>query len=790
MAVRKSCFDMTHNNSLASPLSRHSRCVMLGFACAVGAVVPGWLRAQPSVPILSGTPVVTTRSVTLSWNASTPGANGLGGYNLYRDGNRLNGTPIPECSYTDAVPSNDLTYTYALTAVDSLGAESAATLTTVYVAPVTVSGMRIWLRADKGVTVSGDRATSWRDQSGRSMDATQTNSSLRPTFVLPGLNGKPVLRFNGTSNAMNLPHFMTGATAGDMFVVVRAAAASLSSDSRLFSAINGHAPTCYPVANNRISDGFATPSGIPFGAAGVDLTVAKIYNVTGDASGWSARLDGTKLEHRGSNQVAFTNTTWTPVLGADRSGSWYALANWFGGDVAEIIIYDRALTIAERQEVGEYLAQKYALPIAAPANPGAVAAVALSPTKVAVSWVGDDTTVSYTIERSAEDGVWQMVAALDGQTSVTDSGLAPGTAYSYRVKATNYGGSSGFTQSSGVTTFPSVDPVGEVPTIGLRLWLRPEDIIMSRGGVSYWADRSGLGNHAAQTAAGNRPQLVSGGLHGQPVARFNGTASSLALPNFTSGMTAGELFVVLRATSASPGSDAALLSSFGNSKGTYYPKVNGQISDGFGSTTARMFSAGTVNLADGNLYNVAASNSGWNVRINGADVYSATTNTVNFATTSFVPLIGADRSGAYYALANWFSGDVAEMMVYDHTLASSDRLAVSRYVYQKFGIGVWPFTLVAQYPAGDLDGDGLSNADEVLDFGTDPAVADTDGDGMPDGWEVRFGLNPRFNDSAGDPDGDGMSNVQEYNSGRNPSKGIVPDDGTHVELKLLTPLSQ
>lgn len=40
---------------------------------------------------------------------------------------------------------------------------------------------------------------------------------------------------------------------------------------------------------------------------------------------------------------------------------------------------------------------------------------------------------------------------------------------------------------------------------------------------------------------------------------------------------------------------------------------------------------------------------------------------------------------------------------------------------------------------GDLDADGLLDEDEAW-WGTDPAVADTDGDALPDGWEV-YGVN-------------------------------------------------
>ena len=70
--------------------------------------------------------------------------------------------------------------------------------------------------------------------------------------------------------------------------------------------------------------------------------------------------------------------------------------------------------------------------------------------------------------------------------------------------------------------------------------------------------------------------------------------------------------------------------------------------------------------------------------------------------------------------------------------------------------------------SGDFDGDGLPDADEFA-AGTDPAAGDTDGDGMPDAWEVAHGLAPLDpSDASADPDGDGIANAEECAKGGDP----------------------
>ncbi len=69
----------------------------------------------------------------------------------------------------------------------------------------------------------------------------------------------------------------------------------------------------------------------------------------------------------------------------------------------------------------------------------------------------------------------------------------------------------------------------------------------------------------------------------------------------------------------------------------------------------------------------------------------------------------------------------------------------------------------------DFDGDlsfaeFYTNLAEYLND-TVPRDADTDNDEMPDGWEVIYGLNPLFpGDNWGDLDGDGLANIYEYNN--------------------------
>ncbi|GIR76019.1 MAG: hypothetical protein CM15mP78_07180 [Candidatus Poseidoniales archaeon] len=79
--------------------------------------------------------------------------------------------------------------------------------------------------------------------------------------------------------------------------------------------------------------------------------------------------------------------------------------------------------------------------------------------------------------------------------------------------------------------------------------------------------------------------------------------------------------------------------------------------------------------------------------------------------------------------------------------------------------GRHPVHRVDVQAASDQDGDGLTYGLEYL-MNTQPNDPDSDNDGLPDGWEWKYGLDPLsssgMDGAVADPDGDGMSNLQEY----------------------------
>lgn len=218
------------------------------------------------------------------------------------------------------------------------------------------NGLVLWLRADEGVEKDAvGYVTAWRDQPGRGNDAVAEDLT-EPLFVASWLSGQPAIRFNASDTFLRVPH-AEELNAGDGFSVFivysyskggrlaqkKNAASGVNPDAWFLATATGLGVSgVYHEEHMFFPDMPYLQSNIFDAQAGT----VKIYD-----SGW---LVGT-VEGVGAMEP---NEDDLYIGKRHRPGS---SESYFGGEIAEMMIYDRALGDEERQAVEKYLADKYGL---------------------------------------------------------------------------------------------------------------------------------------------------------------------------------------------------------------------------------------------------------------------------------------------------------------------------------------------------------------------------------------------------------------------------------------------
>jgi len=335
--------------------------------------------------------------------------------------------------------------------------------------PNQISGLQLWLDAsdtstlkqnsDGTGTVSSDNdpVGYWGDKSGNGNNATQSTPSLQAIYHPLVKNGKSAIRFDGVGDFFNLPSL----TYRTVFVVAKSNEATFSN----YRGILGYTSLTY------ILNGW---SGTTKMAKGTEL-IGSVWR-DGVSVPWSgAGYEFSPINEYWQGSFVYTAPITQPAwLGKIVESNWM-----WNGDIAEVIVYNSALSDSDRQAVENYLAIKYFYTV-----PGA-------PT-IGTATAGYSTaSVSFTPPADNGGSVitgYTVTSSPDGRTAtgitspITVTGLTNNTSYTFTVTATNAvgtGSASGPSNSVLVAMQAPGAPTALTDTVGNGQvglsWLAPVD---------------------------------------------------------------------------------------------------------------------------------------------------------------------------------------------------------------------------------------------------------------------------------------------------------------------------
>jgi len=240
------------------------------------------------------------------------------------------------------------------------------------------NAMQLWLKADDGVEKSagvaagdGETVQYWRDKSNNTYDATQSNSGKRPKFVASAHYGKPALEFDGGDDFLDLGDVLDQEKNDfTIFTVFSSPFRSVSENERLLAKASGSDKyeTCiFREGHSSIDEGMyifygdGSNSGYAGGVGGdysklLDGSLHISTSVVDFEDTISQYLDGgTPATADISHITGSQSNSSSLCIGASSSGSYT-----FQGQIAEILMYQAALSDSDRQAVESYLMTKYA----------------------------------------------------------------------------------------------------------------------------------------------------------------------------------------------------------------------------------------------------------------------------------------------------------------------------------------------------------------------------------------------------------------------------------------------
>lgn len=223
------------------------------------------------------------------------------------------------------------------------------------------NGMTLWLRADLGVTQETGGVTRWADQSGQGNDYLTVTGWGAPTLVPNVLNDWPVVRFDGDDDRLRNDGQLITGSRFTIFTVLSVTQGYYpweigdgSVGRRVFDergSFAGGSPNMLDIGHDNSNDARATYPGIA-------TPGFRFLSIVADQT-----ISGTQVyvnRNAASMSLTGADVTWDVGGGENNICAIYNLPSGATAvDVAEFLVYTRALTTQERQQVEQYFARKY-----------------------------------------------------------------------------------------------------------------------------------------------------------------------------------------------------------------------------------------------------------------------------------------------------------------------------------------------------------------------------------------------------------------------------------------------
>lgn len=218
--------------------------------------------------------------------------------------------------------------------------------------PNEIVGLKQWLVADTADSFtfsSGAVVSQWDDESGEANHVTQASVSKQPTRVAAALNGRAVVRFDGTDDSLAVTF---GAALTQPTTVLLVAKSAVNEEAYLFdgsTSSNRHA-VFFAATTFRWSYYAGTTVNSSTSSDTSFHVVAAIFNGTGS----TLRVDGVEVS---------SSTPGTGTMAGITLGSNQAETLPLEGDIAEVAVWNTALSLRDLKQMEAYMASRYALTV-------------------------------------------------------------------------------------------------------------------------------------------------------------------------------------------------------------------------------------------------------------------------------------------------------------------------------------------------------------------------------------------------------------------------------------------